>query len=178
VLGSREERGEYTTTGKLPEGCRLQDMLGKIKINDLTTAEIRAWFKLVADNVGNHSANKARLYLQTLLAQAGEDYNVRPPVLPRRMGRGKPKERKAILLPEQVRTLLGVAQEDKEYGVYYATPFLTGVRPSELLGLLWSDVDFERRAITVCRMQERDGTITNFTKTTSSHRQIPMSQLL
>lgn len=178
LLGNKGERTEYTTTGKLPDGCKLHNMLGKIKANDLSTGEIRTWFKFVADNVGQHTANKARLYLQTLLTQAAEDYNIRPPVLPKRMGKGKAKEKKAILLPEQVRMLLEMAQKDKDYGVYYAFPFLTGTRPSEQLGLLWEDVDFERKIITIRRMQERDGSITNITKTIAGKREIPMSGLL
>ena len=50
------------------------------------------------------------------------------------------KSKKAILTPEQVGLLLKVAVEDKQKGIYYAFPFLTGVRPSEQLGLLWEDV--------------------------------------
>jgi integrase len=167
LIGSKEQRTEYTMTGKLPEECTLRDMLGKIKVTELTTAEIRTWYKCVADNVGSHSANKGRLYLQTLLSQAAEDYNIRPP-----------RDKKAILLPDQVRTLLERAKKDQDYGLYYAFPFLTGVRPSEQLGLLWEDVDLDNRVINIRRMQERDGSITNFTKTTAGTRTIPMSTLL
>lgn len=178
VLGDREQRTAYTVEGKLSEGCKLHDMLGKIKVSELTTAEIRVWFKFVADNVGQHTANKARLYLQTLLALAAEDYNIRPPVLPKRMGRAKPKGKKAILLPAQVKTLLESAVKDEVYGIYYAFTFLTGVRPSEQLGLLWEDIDLDRRVITIRRMQERDGTITNYPKTEAGAREIPICGLL
>lgn len=118
------------------------------------------------------------IYLQTILALAAEDYNVRPPLMPKRLGRGKGKEKKSILMPDQVKKLVEQAQGDALYGLYYAFPFLTGVRPSEQLGLLWEDIDFEKRTIHIHRMQERDGTITNITKTVAGFRELPMSNLL
>ncbi len=175
LSGTREQRFRHTVTGKLPPGCEMHSMLGKVKIVDLTTAQIRSWHKLLIDTVGARTANKARLCLQTILALAAEDYNVRPPVMPRRLGRGKPKVKKAILLPEQVQVLLKQAESDKDYGLYYAFPFLTGVRPSEQLGLLWEDIDFQKNVINIRRMQEKTGEITNFTKTIAGSRSIPMS---
>jgi hypothetical protein len=47
-----------------------------------------------------------------------------------------PKTKKAILTLEQVGMLLKAAVRDKQEGIYYAFPFLTGVRPSEQLGHL------------------------------------------
>ncbi|MGE3622339.1 MAG: site-specific integrase [Bdellovibrionales bacterium] len=99
-------------------------------------------------------------------------------IMPRRLGRGKPKEKKVILLPEQAKKLLEQARNDRDYGIYYAFPFLTGVRPSEQLGLLWEVVDFEKRTIRICRMQEQDGSISNITKTAAGTRTIPMSNML
>ena len=62
--------------------------------------------------------------------------------------------------------------------IYYAFPFLAGTRPSEQLGLHWGDVDFERNVIAIWRMQERDGTITNVTKTEAGCGKFPMSATL
>jgi integrase len=178
LIGTKQQRVQYGFTGKLPEGCSMREMLGRIKLTELTTAEIRIWAKLVADQVGQHTSNKARVHLGTILALAAEDFNVRPPLLPKRTGRGKHKEKKAILTPAQVKTLLEYAQRDKDYGTYIAFPFLTGTRPSEQLGLLWDDVDFEKRLIHIRRMQEINGSITNVTKTSAGTRTIPMSNLL
>ena len=55
---------------------------------------------------------------------------------------------------------------------------MTGVRPSELLPLLWSDIDFDSDRISICRMQEPDGTVCALTKTPASTRHIPMAGLL
>jgi integrase len=63
-------------------------------------------------------------------------------------------------------------------GVYYAFPFLAGTRPSEQLGLLWNEVDFDKNVIHICRIQERDGSLTEMTKTEAGTRTIPMGALL
>jgi integrase len=65
-----------------------------------------------------------------------------------------------------------------ERGLYYAFPFLTGVRPSEQLALLWEDVDLEARLIRIRRTQEPGGSITELTKTSASTRDIPITPLL
>jgi integrase len=101
-----------------------------------------------------------------------------PPAMPANLGRGKPKVKKAILAPDQVNLLLQAARGDREKGIYIAFPFLAGTRPSEQLGLLWEDVDFEANVIHIRRMQERDGSITNLTKTVAGTRDIPMCSLL
>jgi len=78
----------------------------------------------------------------------------------------------------EVSRLLKAAMEDEHKGIYYAFPFLTGVRPSEQLALLWDDIDFDAGIIRIQRMQEQDGSTTEFTKTTAGTRDIPMSSVL
>jgi len=53
-----------------------------------------------------------------------------------------------------------------------------GVRVSEQLGLLWHDIDLELNIISICRVQERDGTNTETTKTEAGKREIPISSTL
>lgn len=129
------------------------------------------------DKVGPYTANQAKQYLSAILNLLAEDFNIKPPAIPKRTEKRR-KEKKQILTQEQFKTLLDVAQADEEYGLYYAFPFLTGVRPCEQLGLLWSEVDFDKRVIRICRIQERDGSLTDFTKTEAGMRDIPMSNLL
>ncbi len=74
--------------------------------------------------------------------------------------------------------LLKAAREDKARGVYYAWPFLTGTRPSEQLGVLWEDIDLEKGVVTIRRMQERNGELSETTKTASGAREIPLAPML
>lgn len=178
LVGTREERAEFTATGRKPNGAELLPMLGDVRLQELTTGDIRAWHKTVTAQVGAYSANRAKMYLATALALAAEDLNIRPPAMPVNLGRGRSKPKKAILSPDQVGILLQAARQDREKGIYVAFPFLAGTRPSEQLGLLWEDIDFDANVIRIQRMQERDGSITNLTKTIAGVRDVPMCSLL
>jgi len=70
------------------------------------------------------------------------------------------------------------AQSDKAKGIYYAFPSLTGVRVSEQLELRWEDIEFDRDTVSIHRVQERDGSTTDMTKTEAGEREIPLSATL
>jgi integrase len=178
LVASKRERAEFTATGKKPKGARMLPMLGDVKLNELTTAEIRAWHRSLSEHSGPYTANRAKSHLKSILALAEEDFGVRAPSMPNGMGRGRTKAKKAILTPDQIRSIIKAAQDDPEHGLYYAFPFLAGTRPSEQLGLLWEDVDFDRGVIRIRRIQERDGSLTEMTKTEAGTREIPMGTTL
>jgi integrase len=94
------------------------------------------------------------------------------------LGLGKPKTKKRILSTEQIGQLLEAARQDHIMGIYYGFPFLTRVRISEQLALLWPDVDTIAGVITIRSMQEINGTITSFTKTAAGMREIPIAPML
>jgi integrase len=178
LVGSAQQRTRFKLTGKQPEGTKTVPLLGDFKVQDLTTGDIRSWHKTLVSEVGWYSANRAKMFLVSVLALAAEDLNIRPPAMPSNLGRGKPKTKKALLTTEQASKLIQHARQDRERGLYVAFPFLAGTRPSEQLGLLWEDLDFEANVIHISRMQERDGSITNLTKTTAGTRDVPMGTLL
>jgi integrase len=169
---------EVVGAGFTPVPVRPKPMLGTVKISELTTADIRTWHNLVAEQVGAYTARRASQRLKAMLQLAAEDFNLRPPSMPQRLGRGRKKEKKAILKPEQVRVLLEYCQRDEQYGLYVAWPFLTGTRPSEQLAVHWEDIDFEKGVIHIRRMLEQNGTITQFTKTEAGMREVPMVSTL
>ncbi len=178
LVGTKWERHQYARRGVRPPDSQFIEMLGQTRVADLTTADIRNWNRAVADNVSAYTANVAKKFLKAALALAAEELQLRVPAMPTRLGRGRPKPRKVILSPEQVGRLLAAAMEDEKRGLYYAFPFLTGVRPSEQLALLWSDVDLGSGHIRIRRMQERDGSTTEVTKTAAGRRDIPISPWL
>ncbi len=178
LLGTSDERRALTETGKKPAGAKFAPLLGALKITELTTADVRSWHKLIAMQVGAYSANRAKMFLNAALRLAEEDLRIKACSMPQYLGKQKQKAKKAILTTEQVAALIAAARQDRERGLYYSFPFLTGTRPSEQLGLLWQDVDFARGVIAIQRMQERDGTLTNFNKTEAGTREIPMGPIL
>jgi integrase len=109
---------------------------------------------------------------------AAEDFNLSVPQMPVHRGKGTPRRRKVILAPEQIGRIVSTALAGDVHGAYYSFPFLTGVRPSEQLALLWDDVDLTNRKIKIRRMQQTDGVICEFTKTAAGMREIPIGPLL
>jgi integrase len=102
----------------------------------------------------------------------------RPPAMPTGFQRRPERARKVVLTPEQVAVVVSAALGDIEHGAYYAAPFLMGTRPSEHLGLLWAEVDFEGNVVRIRRIQSRNGELSEMTKTSAGRRDIPMSPVL
>lgn len=178
LVGTKQERADYTESGIAPEGARFIKLLGHVKLPDLNTAMIRQWHRTIVEQCGTYTANRAKSHLKSILALAEEDFGIRAPSMPTGLARVRNKPKKAILTPGLIAKLLAAAKDDPEQGIYYAFAFLAGTRPSEQLGLLWSEVDFARNVIHIRRIQERDGSLTEMTKTEAGTRDIPMSAVL
>ncbi|NOX41215.1 MAG: site-specific integrase [Alphaproteobacteria bacterium] len=179
LQGSPQQRVHHALTGEKPHrDTKLLLMLGTFKVSELTTAQLRRWHNLVREEVGAHTANRVMSMLKGILALAEEDFGVRVCSIPTNLAKRKSKPKKEILMLEEVGELIAFAKTDKDRGIYYTFPFLTGVRVSEQLGLLWDDIDFDQNVITICRVQERDGSLTEATKTEAGVRDIPMTPIL
>ncbi|MEQ1940790.1 site-specific integrase [Mesorhizobium sp. VNQ89] len=178
LIGTRQERADYTATGVVPAGARFLNLLGDVKLTELNTAMIRQWHRTVVEQCGTYTGTRAKALLKSILALAEEDFGIRAPSMPTGLARARHKAKKAILTPEDIAKLVAAAKQDPENGIYYAFPFLAGTRPSEQLGLLWSEIDFDRNVIHIRRIQERTGELTEMTKTEAGTRDIPMSATL
>lgn len=175
--GSAGDRRDYTLKRREPVGQHLP-LLGDIHIFDLSTARIRSWHNTLVEHVGRRTAQEMKRCLGAALRLAAEDFEITVPTMPSHSSRGTERHGKNVLTPTQVRQLLAMAMQDSERGIYYAFPFLTGVRPSEQLALLWDAVDFETGTIYIRRTQELSGTISEATKTSASVRQVPIPPML
>jgi hypothetical protein len=80
------------------------ELLGREKVQELTARRIRAWHKLLSDEVSIYCANRAMQLLKAALALAAEDHEFRPPAMPTGLHRQRDKARKAVLTPEGVAT--------------------------------------------------------------------------
>ncbi len=177
--GTAIERRRWSRAGRSNACDVCVPGLGAVPISELTTQSIRSWHALLVEHVGNHTANAAKKLLASAIRLASEELSLRPPVVPRTPQRRKGvRTKRKMLTLDQVKVLMRAAIEDEDRGIYYAFPFLTGVRPSEQLGLLWRDVDLAKGVIYIRRMQEVDGTLCDLTKTEASTREIPISPLL
>ena len=61
--------------------ARAIELLGREKVQELTTRRIRGWHKLISDEVSIYCANKAMQILKAALALAAEDHEFRPPAM-------------------------------------------------------------------------------------------------
>lgn len=66
---------------------------------------------------------------------------------------GKPSEKKEALTIDAQRTFLDAAR-GQSYELQYRFVLQTGLRTGELVGLKWSDIDFEKRTIKIERSME------------------------
>ena len=79
------------------------------------------------------------------------------------------------------RRLIAAAKNDPEHGVYYVFPFLAGTRPSEQLACYagsFGTRSTSSNLIRIRRIQERDGSLTEMTKTEAGTREMPMGATL
>lgn len=179
LSGDASARRQYGITGKLSEDASFIPMLGAAtKIDTITTSDIRMWYLRVLELSTSYVAKCAKRDLSSVFRLIEEDFEIRLARMPSRPGPLHRRSKRKLLSQDQVRAVLDEAKRDSNWGIYYAFPFLTGVRPSEMLGLLWSDVDFENQRIQICRTQNYDGTLKSFTKTEAGMREVPLNSLL
>jgi integrase len=75
------------------------------------------------------------------------DHNpVRDAERPRSQGQEGQQKKTSVLNPDQIRAFLDAVCEQK-YRTIFLTAIMTGARQGEVLGLKWSDVDFQKKQI-------------------------------
>lgn len=122
VVGPLAVPDVHAPLGAVKEGpgqeTKLLETLGGIQIADLSTAEIRRWHRMIMSNIGARTASVAKTILQSALSLAAEDFGVRPPPMPTRLGKGRSRAKRQILTPAQVGQLLERARSNPERGIY------------------------------------------------------------
>ena len=82
--------------------------------------------------------------------------------------------------PEQASKFLEVCQTEK-HGLIYELSLISGLRPEEYLGLRWSDIDFQKKALSVRHAlvwRRGGGWVFDDLKTAASRRTIPLPTML
>ena len=131
------------------------DDFNPVKINRITTAKVEKWIT-ARHSEGMHisTLKKILVTLGQIMAYAVRhgyiDYNpVRDAERPR--GNGETKEDKIrILTPFEINSFLN-AEKDMKYGTLFRLSIFSGARQGELLGLKWTDVDWENSQIHIQR---------------------------
>ena len=131
--------------------------LGRVKLKSLTSTHVRSFYRDRLDSgLSGATVRKMHIVLQKALDQAVSDGLVpRNVVKGIRLPQTKKKEIQP-LTPEQARTLLYAARDDRLEALYVLA-VATGLREGELLALKWEDVELEDAVLRVRYTLTRTG---------------------
>lgn len=144
-------KSPLTIRGNRDRAARVIGGLGKVKLARLTPAQVERFLDgLAAEGFSSDTIIRCRALLRLAIRRAERDGKIGrnvaaladPPVGSRRRSR-------AMTVP-QVNALLA-AQLNPFWRAYIVTGLMCGLRPGELLGLRWEDIDFDGGVIRVRR---------------------------
>ena len=161
--------------------------LGPIQLNRLEPRHVDSLLQAkraggLAPKTCNHVRATLRACLNDAMRQGLVGRNVAALTRPLRLDIVRES---VILTPEQVKKLMRLADRHRD-GPLWIVALATGARQSELLGLLWADVDLTAKTIsidsTLQRMpkplrEEHGGWLEQPTKTRRSTRIVPLAQV-
>lgn len=160
--------------------------IGKVIATNLTPLMVSDWITALRSAKDNpRSALVLRKTVETLRAALTEAQRLElikrnvlkdvPPRLPK-----KPDGKITIPSKAQVQSLLTAADTGKKpiLPVVIALAAFTGMRAGEIFGLVWRNINLEKRTIDVQQIVDRYGDIQKRTKTKAGFRTIPISQML
>jgi integrase len=150
--------------------------LGRVKLKQLTAAHVQGLYRSMQDSgLSPRTVRYAHAVLRRALKQA-----VRWGMIPRNPcdDTDLPKASRNEMRPldrRQARRLLGVARSDGDrLEALWVLAVHTGMRPGELLGLKWEDMDLGAGALQVKRALSPEGRFAA-TKTARSRRRIDLT---
>lgn len=142
--------------------------LNKIKVSDINVWKNKLYLEL---GLSSKRVNDIKKVLGTIIEDAVRDEII--PSNPVRKSRLLPPHQQKEVEPfslDEINLILHSAIGQDENLI--ATLFMTDIRTGELIGLKWSDIDFDKREISIRRTIGRG--IENTPKTISSNRTIPI----
>ena len=169
------DRTKETTEGILRR--YILPELGHMKITEIKPAHIDRMLLNISD-LSKSTQNKVLIYTTAVFNKAIEnDIIPRSPTFRKKPTADDPKKIKP-LTDEQCKALLKATQGTRVYPFVVVCLFC-GLRKGEALGLMWKDIDFDKKIITVERSvvyldSNRQGEISTDMKSDAAHRMIPM----
>lgn len=150
--------------------------LEHLKVNRITTAMVEKWIReKQAAGMHVNTLRKAIMILNQIMGYAVRHgyagYNpVRDAERPRDQGQVQ-KKKIRVLTPDEIKAFID-AVEDRKYKTLFKLTIMSGARQGELLGLKWSDVDWEKSQIHIQRTFNNQRWYA--TKTATSNRRIDL----
>lgn len=151
--GKNEAYHLYSSLGRiyiLPE-------LGKIKIDDLRYKTLQNFLLNMKLKYGDIPARDTLRSVRTTINQFVRylvivEEVMMPFALPLQISpKAIQRKEKIILQPDDIKSLFAKSNEDSPYVFAYQFCLTTGLRTGELIGLKWSDVDWNKNSVTISR---------------------------
>ncbi len=154
----------------------IEPKIGSLLVSDLTRSDVRDFMDdMLDDGISRALVKKIMVSLRAVLSDAVErewiDHNVAAEV---KVKRSNGRDRKRIVIPtkDEIRTIITKAPES--HRVMFTLAIFTGMRISELRGLVWSAVDLDRRIVRVIQRADEFGEL-GAPKSRAGEREIPMA---
>ena len=155
-------------------------ILGGYRLQDIGPMQIQALMAGLAGK-SNSLQSKVLIHLRSIFTAAMENGLVsKSPVSSMLKPSGNRTEEKVALTPEESALLLDKVK-DVRARTFLLIALHTGMRRGEIIGLLWEDIDFEKKVIHVRHnaiIKEKATTISSDLKTKAGKRDIPLSEEL
>ncbi|MFJ9710688.1 tyrosine-type recombinase/integrase [Streptomyces sp. NPDC101234] len=192
--GDLEESTVYSYTMTLG---RVRGKLGHIRLQELTEDHVEAWMRWALGEgrvrggkagtglgVTSVEMSLARLKeaLNRAVARRLVAVNVAQEVAIPRNVRKAERRAKAMVQPwnvEEIHAFVRVVKDNRLYGAFLLS--LMGLRPAEICGMRWADVDLGRAALAVSNTRTLMGNRTvveKDTKSLAAERQLPLPDLV
>jgi integrase len=146
--------------------------LGRRQVRSITADELVRWIRQMRSRYAAHTVHNYWGALHLVLGYAARQGLIAGNPAERLTSSERPKpgtsRRRFLSRDEMVRLLESVPDR---YHAAIACALFSGLRLSELLGLLWRDVDFERGVLHVTHQLARDGSRTQL-KTPAARRDV------
>ncbi len=169
---------------------RVCNSIGETPLNKLTARQIQMYINSLAQKGANMKTG-APLSQKTIKNHLGFisgvlNYAVKMEMLPDNICRkisvpkGEAKEKQIYSEEEMIKLLAALESEPIRYKVFFYLLAYSGFRKGEMLGLEWSDVDFDNCIVSVNRTSNhtsRHGTYTDTPKTKGSKPRFPARSL-
>jgi len=155
----------------------IEPKIGHLLLEDLSAPDVREFLDGMLESSTRAMAKKCLTSLRSIISEAQQrglvQHNVARDVKLRRSDRHDPE--RVFPTKDEIKAL--IANVSERHKPLLMTALLTGMRMSEIRGLSWSAVDFERGVITVRERADRYCELGN-TKSRSGRRTIPMGPQL
>jgi integrase len=170
----------YSETYERTVKLYLIPYFGDYKLSDITPISLREFFALQADEYHLTTIQKMKICLNGIFETAIEnDICFKNPMKNVKVNSNLTSKEKRTYTAREVENIL-ILSDMHRYGIYIRLLLELGLRCSELCGLKWSDLDFDKKTISINRAcTELNGKrIIDKPKNKASKRTLPISSEL